>query len=424
MKFQLVGCSHHQSPVEVREKLAFSNDQVVSVLREFRELFPKSEAVLLSTCNRTEFYAAAQDQAMIPSHDQMIDFLANVQGLNPAEIREQLFMESDESAVRHLFTVASSLDSMVIGEAQILAQVKQAYELAVQESISMPLSHMAFQAALKTAKKVATQTSIQQKRVSIPSVAICEFAREIFERFDDKKILVIGAGEMAEETLVYLQGEGGKDISVVNRNLENATKLANQFGGQPLPWDSLFDQLKMADLVISTTGATSTIMDQEKFAPIHEQRDQKTMFILDLAIPRDFDPEISNFSSIYLFSIDDLQNQCDLNKQSREKEWPKAQKIIEKETDEFMVELNRSMTGPTIKRVRELAGEIKERELTRLLNKLEDHDEKTRREISISFDRLINKLLHPPMESIRDEAKSGEPTGLLNALKRLFQITD
>lgn len=424
MKFQLVGCSHHQTPVEVREKLAFSAEQVQSALRQYREAFPKSEAVLLSTCNRTEFYTASESESSIPTHQEMIEFLARVRGLDPDEIRSELFTESDETAVKHLFTVASSLDSMVIGEAQILAQVKQAYELAVQESLSMPLSHMAFQTALMVAKKVASNTSIQHKRISIPSVAVCEFAREIFERFDDKRILVIGAGEMAEETLVYLKAEGGKDIAVVNRNLANAQQLAKQFDGRACSWDSLFEEMKKADLIVSTTGATEPIITLEHFDQIQSQRTAATLFVLDLAIPRDFSPEIGDAPGVYLFTIDDLQNQCDANKMAREKEWPKAKKIIEKETEEFMTEVNRRMTGPTIKRVRDLAADIKERELVRLLNKLEDHDEKTRKEISISFDRLINKLLHPPLESIRDEAKTGEPTGLLNALKRLFQITD
>ncbi len=424
MKFQLVGCSHHHTPVEIREKLAFSNEQIRSTLRDFRDAFPKSEAVLLSTCNRTEFYAAAEASVIIPTHQEMIEFLAFSRGLRADEIRDELFIESNESAIKHLFTVASSLDSLVIGEAQILAQVKSAYELAVQESLSMPLSHMTFQAALMVAKKVATHTSIQQKRISVPSIAVCEFAREIFERLDDKKILVIGAGEMAEETLVYLKSEGGKNISVVNRHFENAQKLAEQFDGKAVEWDSLFHELESADFVVSTTGATEPIVSAEKFAAIHDRRQEKTLFVLDLAIPRDFAGEIADFSNVYLFTVDDLQSQCEANRIARQKEWPKAERIIEKETDEFMIELNRRMTGPTIKRVRELAAEIKDRELHRLINKLETNDEKTKREISISFERLINKLLHPPLESIRDEAKSGEPTGLLNALKRLFQLKD
>lgn len=424
MKIQLVGCSHHHTPVEIREKLAFSNDQILTALRDFRDLFPKSEAVILSTCNRTELYAAAEQDIAIPTHQQMIDFLASVRGLNPEEIQSELFLESNENAVKHLFTVASSLDSMVIGEAQILSQVKKSYEVAVQESLSMPLSHMTFQAALKVAKRVATQTTIQHRRLSVPSVAVCEFAREIFERFDDKKVLVLGAGEMAEETLVYLKAEGAKQITVVNRNLDNAARLAEQFDGTAQPWDRLVNELETADLVVSTTGATETVMTAEEFQRIHEKRGERTLFILDLAIPRDFEGSISDFPNVYLFTVDDLQGQCEANRQAREKEWPKALRIIEKETEEFMTEVNRRMTGPTIKRVRELAAEIKERELTRLINKLDLTDDKTRDEINISFDRLINKLLHPPLESIRDEAKTGEPTGLLTALKRLFQIQD
>ncbi|MEC9091099.1 MAG: glutamyl-tRNA reductase, partial [Planctomycetota bacterium] len=367
--------SHHRTTVEIREKLAFSADQVQVALRKYRSSFPNSEAVLLSTCNRTEFYTASESENSIPTHQEMIEFLARARGLDVDEIRGELFTESDQTAVQHLFTVASSLDSMLIGEAQILGQVKQAYELAVRENLTMPLSHMTFQTALKVAKKVASHTSIQHKRISIPSIAVCEFAREIFERLDDKKILVVGAGEMATETLVYLKSEGGSQITVVNRNLKNAEKLAEQFAGQARPWDSLGEQLQTVDLVVSTTGGNEPIITPDQFSRIHQNRGSQTLFILDLAIPRDFPAEIANYANVYLFTIDDLKAQCEQNRRSRSKEWPKAQKIIEKASDEFMTEIHRRMTGPTIKRVRELAAEIKDHEMTRLFNKLEPTDQ-------------------------------------------------
>jgi glutamyl-tRNA reductase len=201
MKLQMVGLSHHTAPVEIRERLAFSKDQAIDALARLRQRYPETEAVLLSTCNRVELYVASETATACPTHHDVVAFLAEYHGLDPVEIFGELFERTGEDFVRHLFMVAASLDSMVIGEAQILGQVKQAYELAMSVESVGPLTNAAFQAALRVAKRVATETAIQQKRVSIPSVAVADYARQFFERFDDKQVLVIGGGEMAEETL-------------------------------------------------------------------------------------------------------------------------------------------------------------------------------------------------------------------------------
>ncbi|MFO0868276.1 MAG: glutamyl-tRNA reductase [Pirellulales bacterium] len=424
MKLQMVGCSHHRSSVEVRERIAFSPEQARNALVQLRERYPASEAVLLSTCNRVELYVAAEQSEGCPSHEEMVSFFAEFHGINASEIFDDLFERTGEDVVRHLFTVAASLDSMVVGEAQIVAQVKQAYELARAGDSAGPLLHTAFQAAIRVAKRVATETAIQQKRLSIPSVAVADFARQFFERFDDKQVLVIGAGEMGEETLRYLIAESARDITIVNRNLDRAVELAARTAGRAQPWSELVPLLGQADIVISTTGATEPIITGPMFQAIAAQRAQRTLFILDLAIPRDFDPAVGDHHGVYLYSIDDLRKVCDDNRKAREKEWPRAQHIIEEETQRFMRELYHRATGPTIKRLKDRADEMKREELTRLLNKLGTVDERLRDEISRSFDRLINKVLHPPLESLRDEAQSGTPHGLLDALKRLFRLQD
>lgn len=423
MKLHMVGCSHHNSTIAVREKLAFSPDQARAALTQIRERFPETESVLLSTCNRIEFYFAAENGAGCPSHHEVVDFLAEFHGLHPADVFDNLFEHTGEDAVRHLFTVASSLDSMVIGEAQILSQVKQAYEMATSLSNAGPLTHAAFQCAIRVAKRVASETSINQKRVSIPSVAVV-FAREIFETFADKKILVIGAGEMGEDTLRYLKDDGARDIRIVNRNLSRATELAARMGGQAYEWSELHRLLVEADLVVSTTGATEPIITPAEFRSIERERFQRPLVILDLAVPRDFAPAIAEFPGVYLYSIDDLESACEANRKAREKEWPAAERIIEEETARFIAELHHRATGPTIKRLKQRADELKLDELARLLNKLNDLDERSREEIRRSFDRLVNKLLHPPLESLRDEAAAGAPHGLLDALKRLFRLQD
>jgi glutamyl-tRNA reductase len=424
MKIQVVGCSHHGSSVAVRERLAFSPEQLSEALCGWRKSFPGTEAVLLSTCNRVEFYTAAEEGDQGPSHEQIVEFLAGFHNLPVYEVFDDLFERTGDDAVRHLFTVAASLDSMVVGEPQILSQVKQAYELANQQASTGPLTHSAFQAAVRVAKRVATETEIHKRRVSIPSVAV-EFAGDIFESLSDKNVLVIGAGEMGDETLRYLRDQGATQITVINRSGERARELAQRWEGQAEDWSRLDDALIAADLVVSTTGASEPIVTARHFHErIEPRRFQRALLILDLAIPRDFEPAIEDTLNVYLYSMDDLKTVCQQNRQQRDKQLPAALAIVEQETELFMSDLYHRATAPIIKRLREGWHEPKDQELRRLLNKLPDLDENAQEEISRSFDRLVNKLLHPPLESLRDEARYGPPHGLLDALKRLFQLKD
>ncbi|NLX98863.1 MAG: glutamyl-tRNA reductase [Rhodopirellula sp.] len=423
MKVQVLGCSYHQTSIAIREQLAFNPEQACCALEKFQIDFPGVEAVLLSTCNRTELYTATENESE-PSREQLAQFLADFHGLANTPILEHLYYHLDREAVGHLFTVASSLDSMVVGEPQILSQVKQAYATATDRGTAGPLTHAVFQAALHVARRIAAETSIQQRRVSIPSVAVVDFAQQIFERFDDKKTLVIGAGEMAEETLRYLRDEGAGDVTVVNRSAERATELAQAWRGRALAWDRLFDGLAAADLVISTTGAEEPVVTLEQFQRIEATRHQRPLFILDLAVPRDFDPAIGSRPGVYLYSIDDLRQACERNRQHRNRELPAAQRIVEQETARFMADLHHRLTAPVIQQLRAGWDRPKDEELKRLFNKLPELDDRSREEIRRSFERLVNKLLHPPLESLRHESRQGTPSGLLEALARLFQLKD
>ena len=424
MKLQMVGCSHHNAAVDVRERLAFGEVQLRDALEQFRVQFPFSEIAILSTCNRVEIYTFAEDANACPSHHEMVTFVSHFHGIEEADIFDDLCQRTGEETVRHLFTVAASLDSMVVGEPQILSQVKQAYDHAREADSAGPLTHALFQAAMRVAKRVTTETAIHEKRVSVPSVAVSEVSRQLFERFDDKNVLVIGAGEMGRETLVYLKDLGVGAIHVVNRSTERAEALAAEFNGKAHAWDKLDQLLAAADMVVSTTGATEPIITLERYRAVEKARNGKQQLILDLAIPRDFEPQIERCEAVYLYSIDDLQVACEANRQARQREWPKAEAIIEGETARFMVELHHRATGPTIRRLRERADALKDDEVSRLLAKLDHLDERSRDEIQRSFHRLVNKILHPPLESLRDEAESGSPHGLLHALKRLFQLDD
>ncbi len=424
MRLNLVGCSHHTASVDVRERLAFTGEQVVDALAKLRDRFPRSEAVLLSTCNRVELYTGCEDPNHAPTRDQIIQFLADYHSLRVDEVASQVTAHSHEEAIQHLFTVAASMDSIVVGEPQILSQVKEAYRVATDGDYTGPLTNGAFQGAIRVAKRIATETAIHKRRVSIPSVAVAETARAIFERFDDKFVVVIGAGEMGRETAQYLVGEGAKQITVVNRSRERAQTLADEIRADTADWSELDDLLIKADLVVSTTAATEPIMTMQRYQQLEAGRYQRALCILDLAVPRDFEEAIGDCMGVYLYSVDDLKVTCEANQKARQKEWPKARKIIDEETRRFLGEWNHRATGPTIKRLREQANRIKSQELQRLMNKLDSSDDKAKREIEMAFDRLVNKMLHPPLESLRDEAKSGQSDGLVSALVRLFKLED
>lgn len=424
MKLQMVGCSHHNAPIALRERLAFNPEQAAKALDRWRSRYPATEAVLLSTCNRVEVYTASDEDAAGPNHHEVAEFLADFHGLELPEIFDDLFEQSGEAAVRHLFTVAASLDSLVLGEPQILAQVKQAYQLAQQRDSAGPLTHEMFQAALHVAKRVARETTIYEKRVSIPSVAVGDFARQIFDRFDDKQVLVIGAGGMGEETLRYLKDAGARDVTIVNRSAERAADLAERFAAMSAPWEELDRRLAAADLVVSTTGAVEPIVTLERFLKLEPERYQRTLLVLDLAVPRDFEPAIGNRLGVYLYSVDDLEEAARQNRQQRDRELPAALAIVDDETRRFMEEIHHRATGPIIQRLRENWGEIGEQELRRLFNKLPDLNERQRDEIRQTFERYVNKMLHPPLERLRDDSRHGHPHGLLEALKRLFHLKE
>ncbi len=426
MKLQMIGCSHHDAAVEFRERISFTADQVGTALHDFRERFPAAEVVLLSTCNRVELYASTNDDSLGLDRDAVADFLAGQHHMTADEVIHHMIYRTGPEAVEHLFTVAASLDSMVLGEAQILSQVKQAYDLACNSGSAGPLTHAVFQAANRTAKRVQQETSIHRRRISVPSVAVGEVVPEVFDSLHDKQIVVCGAGEMGEETLPYLIQAGATKITIINRSSQRAEELASRFNAKTAPWESLTEKLIEADLLIGTTSAPEPIVNRAMFDSIRSKRQGRVLLILDLAVPRDFDPALGDFPNVYLYQIDDLKAACERNRREREKEYPKAQQIIADETERLILAVNHRSTGPVIRRLRENAAGIKEEELKRLKNKLEqlNVDASVIQEIDKSFDRLTNKLLHPPLSSVRDDAAEGHQRGLLEALRHLFNLGD
>lgn len=437
MKLQMIGCSHQNAAVDFREQLSFTTEQARSALDAFRRRFPTAEVVLLSTCNRVELYTAATgsvvdpaSEAMTvddsPNREEVIHFLADQRALSADQLIDSMIYRSGQEAVSHLFTVAASLDSMVVGETQILSQVKDAYDLACELGSAGPLTHAVFQAASRVAKRVQRETLIHRKRVSVPSVAVGEIIPEFFDSLADKTIVLMGAGEMGRETLKYLIDAGASDIRIANRSLERASAIVSELGGRAIQWDQLDQSLIDADIVVGTTSSAEPIITQERFGKIQAKRHQRVLLILDLAVPRDVDPLVGESNDVYLYSVDDLQAACERNRQERRREWPKAKRIIDEETARFVGDIQHRATGPVIQRLRDHAGDLKRDEWIRLQNRLKQMlvSEEALGEIEKSMDRLVNKLLHPPLASLRDDAASGHQSGLLEALKQLFRLGD
>jgi len=430
---RVIGLNHRSAPLEVREQLAFSPAQVAVALTQWQDQTTDLEAVLLSTCNRTEFYVATpsntNDIGELPSTEQLLQFLLH-QKSSPATgfiLASQVFTLDNTEAAEHLFAVASGLDSMVLGEVQILSQVKAAYQLALDADTVGTWNHALFQTALKTAKRVATETALHEHRISIPSIAVSDFARRIFERFEDKNILVFGAGEMGQETLRYLVEYGAKSITVLNRHRERAETLAKQFGGnvtdwRVADWNSRFELMTTADIIISTTSADEPVVTLADYRAIESKRRGRALFVLDLAVPRDFEPAIAQCSGVYLYSVDDLREVCNRNRQERDREIPKAEKIIKRSAEAFIKDMTHRRHGAVIQQLREQWTKTKETELLRLFNKLPELSEQEREEIRYAFERLLAKYLHSPLVSLREESSDGEPHKLVDALKKLFRL--
>ncbi|MEZ6147991.1 MAG: glutamyl-tRNA reductase [Planctomycetaceae bacterium] len=424
MNVQVVYCNHQTADLSVREKLAFSSeDDLLRAYDVLRERFPASEYVVVSTCNRVELYTAQENASDAPTSQELAAFFSDFHRVPVEAFLGDLLEQTGAEAVRHLFEVACSVDSMVLGENQIVSQVKSAYEIATKGNANGPLTNALFQRALNVSRRVRTETRLSEGRISIASVAVGEFGRSIFDRFDDKTILVIGAGEMAEETLRYLQNEGVHRIIVVNRTEERAAALAKEFGGQAERWSQLDDWLSRADVIVSTTGATQPIVDAARFRKARKQGSGKPVFILDLGAPRDFSSDVSEVDpGVFLYDIDDLERTCAKNRAARTTEIAKARSIVEEETSRFMHDIYHKATGPIVQRLRERWHDVSRQELEVLYRKLPNLSEDDQQAIDRTVERIVNKLLHPPLETLRDEARDGTPHGLLDAIMRLFHL--
>ncbi len=418
-----IGCNFKSAPVAVRERLAFAAEKLPAALEQLGVRYG-CEAVILSTCNRVELYLARSDVRVAPDAELIAEFLAEFHSLRIEDVRPHLYEHRQDDAVRHLFRVTASLDSLIIGEGQVAGQVRQAYELAHKHAAAGVVLHPLFQWAQRTAKRVRTETGIARGRVSVSSAAV-EYVRQVFEHFDDKTVLVIGAGKMGELTLKHLKGLRPQRIWVANRSPEKAQQVAQGCGGQAIAWDDLDDALAKADIVLSTTGAPEPIMPRRRYDKVLAQRTAGRVVILDIAVPRDFDPRIHDGDRTCLFNIDDLKRIREQTLRDRLKHVAPAEAIIEQEVRRFLSDWTRRRNGPVIARLtRDFEAKraaIVNRLLARLNGKLTHAD---REEIEGAFQLLQNQFLHGPISALAKEAPEGGRHTLLEALGKLFRLED
>lgn len=427
MMLVVVGCSFRSTPVGFRERLAFAGDTLPRALDELTVRYG-CEAVILNTCNRVELYLARPEKSLPIDADLIAEFLGELHRVPAAEIRTHLYERRNGEAVRHLFRVAGSLDSLIVGEGQIAGQVKQAYEFADARAAAGQVLHSLFQHARVVAKRIRTETGIARGHVSVSSAAV-DYVRQVFDRFDDKRVLVIGAGKMGEMTLRHLKDLKPRRILVTNRSPEKARVVAAGCDGEPIPWEELDDVLARVDIVLSTTGAPEPIMSLERFQKISVRRTRGgPLVILDIAVPRDFDPRIHDGETTCLFNIDDLERIKEATLAERRKEIAPAEAIVVDETQKFLKNWARRRNGPVIARLTQdletKRKAIVEQLFTKLNGRLSSGD---RAYIEKAFSLLQNQFLHGPISALTEETHE-TPTGgghtLLDALRKLFRLQD
>lgn len=396
MQLVVLGLNHRSAPVNVRELFSFDKTEMVEALNHVYEHENVAECVLLSTCNRTELYAVLEDVA--EPKQFMLDLLKHLKGAEQWDVDGNwFFLYEGTELMRHVFNVAASLDSLVLGEGQILSQLKMAYITAYSRGLTGPIFNIIFQRAISVGKKVRTVTGIANTPVSV-SYAAVNLAEDCLEKpLSDAKVLILGAGEMSELTATHLQAKGVKSIFVSNRTYHKAQALAKRFGGEAVNFNEYIEQAKEADILITSTGAPHYIIDTESAEKIAEGRKHNPIVMIDIAVPRDIDPEVAQVEGVYLFNIDALESVVEANKAQRAKEAEKAKPIIEQAVEEIEQKLQYLSVRPMMVLLRDKAERTRKRELHRAMAKLPEADEKTRKIMDNMSRMIIRKLLREPM---------------------------
>jgi glutamyl-tRNA reductase len=422
MRLFLLGLNHSTAPLEVREKIAFDSAGRDRAIDAMRAKFPEAEVAIVSTCNRVELYAARAVHGH-PRTEEVVQFLGEFHRVDPAVLRPHLYEKSDREAVAHLFTVASSLDSMVLGETQILGQVRDAYDAARERGACGAVLNPLFQRAIAVGKEVLSG-SIAEGRVSVASVAV-DYARRIFDSFADKAVLSIGAGKMAALVLQSFAALRPGRLLVCNRNMEKAQALAARCGGEAVPFERLDDHLVGADVVVTSTGSPRPIVTAEQVHSLRKAMRYRPVFMIDIALPRDIEAAVGELENVYLYNIDDLQQVVAQTLSQRTGAIEAARGVIEKHVEGFIAWQRAREMGPLIDRLAKRYHALASEELQRTVNKLPNLSEAERSHLEELTRRIVNKLLHDPIAMLRKtEGMHGTTSQYLHALERLFHLEE
>ncbi|MBE0528961.1 MAG: glutamyl-tRNA reductase, partial [Thermoleophilia bacterium] len=419
MHVVIAGISHKTASLEMRERLALDEEAALRVARELLDEGVACEALALSTCNRTELYLYGRDS--LAARQAALTHLARHAGVTPGELEPSLYSFSGDGAILHLFRVTSSLDSMVVGEAQIVAQLKAAYQQACDGGCTSLVFNRLFRHALEVGKRVRTETAIGERPVSVSSAAV-ELALQVFGKLRDHTVLIVGAGETSELTATHLKAHGIEKILVTNRTFAAAEDLARRVGGQAMPFEDLEAHLAAADIVISSTSAPHYVITRERVERAFKHRRHRPMFLIDIAVPRDLDPDINRVRDAYLHDIDDLQHVVEQNRSEREKEAQHAERIVEQELASVNDWLRSLEVVPTIASLRETVEDIRRSELQRLGNKMSDLTDEQRARVEMLTASIVNKILHVPTVKMKEVAGRDQCYLYVDAVRTLFDL--
>ncbi|MBV8052431.1 MAG: glutamyl-tRNA reductase [Acidobacteriaceae bacterium] len=418
MTFQLIGVNHKTAPVEVRERLAIPESRLPEALRIFTQHPGVQEGLILSTCNRVELLARTQNGGA-----DLRDFLGSFFNMDRSIIDPHLYEYHEKDAVRHLFRVTSSLDSMVVGEAQILGQVKEAYATArAVGAVNSQLDQLLTR-AFAVAKRVRTETAVGSSAVSVASVAV-ELAKKIFGSLNGKHVYLVGAGKMTELAARHLLAHGAASIFVANRTYDRAIRLAQKFNGQAIEFGRLYETCDRADIVITSTGAPHAIFRREHGELFLSRRKNRPMFFIDIAVPRDVDPEMNKVDGIFVYDIDDLQQAVASHVADRKKEAERADDIIDTEVERFQARIQTLDVVPTIVSLQDHLETIRQAEIDRVRGRLGAISPEQELAIETLTRGIVNKIMHTPISALKTAARDSEATTVVELVRRLFNLQE
>jgi glutamyl-tRNA reductase len=421
MEIVLIGLSHKTAPVEVRERFFSPQEKGEGFLGRLMGLPVIREGLVLCTCNRMEVTAVVEggdDWA-----NRLRDFLAEAAGMMGSDLEPYLYVLRGEDAVKHIFRVTASMDSMILGEPQILGQVKEAYRQAAENKAAGLILNKLFHRSFFVAKRVRTETKMATQAVSV-SFAAVELAKKIMGNLDDKRAMLIGAGEMSELSARHLISQGVREIWVTNRTASRAMDLAQELGGRAVPFQDFPPMLKEVDIVVSSTGSTHYIIHKEQLTGVIRARKNKPMFFIDIAVPRDVDPAINEIDNIYVYDIDDLQGVVESNKEERRKEIQKAEEIVEQGAESFKRWLSSLEVLPTILDLRQRLEKIRKEEMDKTLALLKNASEEEKKALNLMTQSIINKILHHPLSLLKHQGNRGQGELYVDMTRKIFHLDE